>query len=99
MKELGWDRNTHPQERPQRAAAENDPEAGDDGSRDAYQYLIQRLSEVLPDIADQVRQETGRGRVIAGSKLPTSDREVRETRMEQANAGRIGKSDILSGRL
>jgi hypothetical protein len=67
-----------------------------DGSGDAYQYLIQRLSEVLPDIADQVRQETGRGRVIAGSKLQTSDREVRETRMEQANAGRIGKSDILS---
>jgi hypothetical protein len=62
-----------------------------DGSGDAYQYLIQRLSEVLPDIAAQVRQETGRGRVISGSKLPTSDREVRETRMEQANAGRIGK--------
>jgi hypothetical protein len=67
-----------------------------DGSNDAYQYLIQRISAVLPDIAVQIREEVGRGRVVLGSKLPTTDRHVRETRMEQANVGRIGKSDVVS---
>jgi len=67
-----------------------------DGSGDAYQYLIQRVSEALPDIAAQVREEVGRGRVVLGSKLPTTDRHVRETRMERANVGKIGKSDVLS---
>lgn len=66
------------------------------GSGDAYLYLIQRLTETMPDIAAQVREEAERGQVIAGSKLSTGDREVRETRMEQANVGKIGKSDILS---
>ena len=67
-----------------------------DGSGDAYQHLIQRISERLPDIATQVREEVGRGRVVLGSKLATTDRHVRETRMEQANVGKIAKSDVIS---
>jgi hypothetical protein len=67
-----------------------------DGSGNAYQYLIQRINEALPDVAMQVRDEVSRGRVVLGLKLSTTDRHVRETRMEQANAGKIGKSDVVS---
>ena len=65
-----------------------------DGSGEAYQYLIQRLGEVLPDVAAQVQAEVARGRVVAGSKLSSAEREARETRMHEANVGRIAQADV-----
>jgi hypothetical protein len=65
-----------------------------DGSGQAYQYLIQRLGEVLPDVAAQVRAEVARGRVVAGSKLSSAEREARESRMYEAHVGKIAQADV-----
>jgi hypothetical protein len=67
---------------------------GMDGSGEAYQYLIQRLGEVLPDVAAKIQAEVARGRVVAGSKLSSAEREARETRMHEANVGRIAQADV-----
>jgi hypothetical protein len=65
-----------------------------DGSGQAHQYLIQRLGDVLPNVADQVQAEVARGRVVAGSKLSSAEREARETRMHEANVDRIAQADV-----
>lgn len=67
-----------------------------DGSGEAYQYLIRRMSEALPDIAIQVSEEVGRGRIVLGSKLPTIERLARDTQMEEANVGKLAKADVVS---
>jgi hypothetical protein len=67
-----------------------------DGSGEAYQHLMQRLAEALPDVAAQVRDEVARGRVVPSSKLSGPEREERETRMTEAKVGRLGKADVAS---
>jgi hypothetical protein len=67
-----------------------------DGSGEAYQLLMQRLAEALPDVATQVRDEVARGRVVPSSKLSTPEREERETRMTEAKVGRLANADVAS---
>jgi hypothetical protein len=67
-----------------------------DGSGEAYQHLMQRLAEALPDVAAQVRDEVARGRVVPSSKLSGPEREERETRMTEAKVGRLVKADVAS---
>ena len=67
-----------------------------DGSGEAYQLLMQRLAEALPDVAAQVRDEVARGRVVPSWKLSTPEREEREVRMTEAKMGRLAKADVAS---
>lgn len=66
------------------------------GSGQAYQQLIQRVAEALPEVAAQVRDEVARGRIVAGSKLSSTEREEREIRMLEAKVGKIAKADVVS---
>ena len=66
------------------------------GSGAAYQRLIERVAEKLPEVAAQVRDEVARGRVVPGSKLSGAEREIRDTRMHEAKVGRIAKADVVS---
>ena len=67
-----------------------------DGSGAAYQHLIQRVAETLPEVAAQVRDEIARGRVVPGSKLSPPERKERETRMSEAKVGRLAQADVAS---
>ena len=67
-----------------------------DGSGEAYQLLMQRLGEALPDVAAQVRDEVARGRVIPSWKLSRPEREEREARMTEAKVGRLANADVAS---
>jgi orotate phosphoribosyltransferase-like protein len=65
-------------------------------SGQAYQTLIQRLADVLPDVAAQIREEVARGRVVAGTSLSASELQARESRMYEAKVGGILKADVAS---
>lgn len=60
----------------------------------AYTEAIARVEVVLPEIAQQVRDEIARGRPVQARKLESSDLAEREDRMKDAKAGKIGQTDV-----
>lgn len=69
-----------------------------EGSERAYEQLLRRLENELPDLALQVRAEVARGRTVSGSRIPPEDRQAREEHLERAGFGRIGKTDVAGER-
>jgi hypothetical protein len=65
-----------------------------DNSAEIYDDLVARLGERASSLADQIREEVARGRLVQGSKLPVEERELRESRLTQAGLGKIGKDDV-----
>jgi hypothetical protein len=59
-----------------------------------YDQAIQRLDEVFPEVARQIRDEVARGRAVRARKLAASEIAEREGRMKDANAGKIGLGDV-----
>jgi hypothetical protein len=63
-------------------------------SAEIYEELIRRVEERAPSLATQIREEVARGRLVQGSKLPEGERQERQSRLVEANLGRIGKDDM-----
>lgn len=68
-----------------------------DGSGEAYELLLERLFEVLPDIATQIAEEVNRGRLVPATSLPRADMEARAVRMRDFDTNdRVSKNDLAS---
>lgn len=59
----------------------------------AYEQLLARLREALPDVARQVDEEVQRGRRVAGKGLSPSDRTDRNVKLREAGS-KISATDL-----
>jgi hypothetical protein len=65
-----------------------------EGSSAAYDQLIELVANDLPDVAEEVRAEIGRGRSVYASHIEPEDRKLRQQLLSEEDLGRIRKSDV-----
>jgi len=61
---------------------------------DAYQHLLRRLTEELPDLAVQLREEVNRGRRLKQTELAAEDLQDRQHRLRESQIERLGRQDV-----
>lgn len=65
-----------------------------DNSGRAYQELLRRIRDELPEVAAQIEDEVARGRRVTGEALAKPDRDERGERMKPTGS-RISKEDLI----
>lgn len=63
-------------------------------SASIFDELLRLLEELAAPLAAQIRDEVTRGRLVEGQQLPTLDQQERQSRLKEANLGRIAKDEL-----